>query len=160
MIGFLVTGLDVSKADVEKYLSALRRAQMEIDLHPELYKHYHAAIPVLWRSLELATEADDTAAMAEALRHLGIAEHAAGRLKAPRLHLEESTRLRREMGAGLGLRGLARPEQRSPRLQQEVSFRSAGGAGRRPRRRRRRRPDPGSWRWPPGAPPERRPRSG
>ena len=41
MIGFLVTGLDVSKADVEKYLGALRRAQMEIDLHPELYKHYH-----------------------------------------------------------------------------------------------------------------------
>jgi hypothetical protein len=41
MIGFLVTGLDVSKADVEKYLAALRRAQMEIDLHPELYKHYH-----------------------------------------------------------------------------------------------------------------------
>jgi hypothetical protein len=41
MIGFLVTGLEVSKADVEKYLGALRRAQMEIDLRPELYKHYH-----------------------------------------------------------------------------------------------------------------------
>jgi ABC-type nitrate/sulfonate/bicarbonate transport system substrate-binding protein len=41
MIGFLVTGLDVRKDEVEKYLSALRRAQMEIDLHPELYKHYH-----------------------------------------------------------------------------------------------------------------------
>jgi NitT/TauT family transport system substrate-binding protein len=41
MIGFLVTGPDVSKADVEKYLAALRRAQMEIDLRPELYKHYH-----------------------------------------------------------------------------------------------------------------------
>jgi NitT/TauT family transport system substrate-binding protein len=25
---------------VEKYLSALRRAQMDIDLHPEFYKHY------------------------------------------------------------------------------------------------------------------------
>jgi hypothetical protein len=33
--------------------------------------------------------------MREALRHLGIAEHAAGRLEAARLHLEESTRLRR-----------------------------------------------------------------
>jgi tetratricopeptide (TPR) repeat protein len=57
-----------------------------------------AAVPVLWRSLELATEADDTATMSEALRHLGIAEHAAGRLDAARLHLEESTRLRRELG--------------------------------------------------------------
>jgi tetratricopeptide (TPR) repeat protein len=57
-----------------------------------------AAVPVLWRSLELATEADDTATMAEALRHLGIADHAAGRLETARLHLEESTRLRRELG--------------------------------------------------------------
>jgi ABC-type nitrate/sulfonate/bicarbonate transport system substrate-binding protein len=50
MIGFLVTGTDVSKSDVEKYLSALRRAQMEIDLHPELYKHYHLrAVPEKYR---------------------------------------------------------------------------------------------------------------
>ena len=41
MIGFLVTGQDATKADVDKYLAALRRAQMEIDLRPELYKHYH-----------------------------------------------------------------------------------------------------------------------
>jgi ABC-type nitrate/sulfonate/bicarbonate transport system substrate-binding protein len=41
MIGFLVTGGDATKADVDKYLAALRRAQMEIDLQPELYKHYH-----------------------------------------------------------------------------------------------------------------------
>jgi NitT/TauT family transport system substrate-binding protein len=41
MIGFLVTGADATKADVDKYLAALRWAQMEIDLHPELYKHYH-----------------------------------------------------------------------------------------------------------------------
>src|SRR5215469_4115819 len=46
MIGFLVTGSDVSKADVDKYLAALRRAQLEIDLHPERYKHYHLrAVP-------------------------------------------------------------------------------------------------------------------
>jgi NitT/TauT family transport system substrate-binding protein len=46
MIGFLVTGSDATKADVEKYLAALRRAQMDIDLHPELYKHYHLrAVP-------------------------------------------------------------------------------------------------------------------
>jgi tetratricopeptide (TPR) repeat protein len=62
-----------------------------------------AAVPVLWRSLELATRADDTTTMSEALRHLGIAEHAAGRLDAARLHLEESTRLRREAGAWPGV---------------------------------------------------------
>jgi NitT/TauT family transport system substrate-binding protein len=50
MIGFLVTGPDVSQADVEKYLAALRRAQMEIDLRPELYKHYHLrAVPEKYR---------------------------------------------------------------------------------------------------------------
>jgi NitT/TauT family transport system substrate-binding protein len=50
MIGFLVTGSDVSRADIEKYLAALRRAQMEIDLHPELYKHYHLrAVPEKYR---------------------------------------------------------------------------------------------------------------
>lgn len=50
MIGFLVTGHDATKADVEKYLAALRRAQMEIDLHPERYKHYHLrSVPEKYR---------------------------------------------------------------------------------------------------------------
>jgi ABC-type nitrate/sulfonate/bicarbonate transport system substrate-binding protein len=50
MIGFLVTGGDVSKADVEKYLAALRRAQLEIDLRPDRYKHYHLrAVPEKYR---------------------------------------------------------------------------------------------------------------
>lgn len=50
MIGFLVTGSGVSKADVEKYLAALRRAQMDIDLHPELYRHHHLrAVPEKYR---------------------------------------------------------------------------------------------------------------
>jgi ABC-type nitrate/sulfonate/bicarbonate transport system substrate-binding protein len=50
MIGFLVTGGEASKADVDKYLAALRRAQMEIDLHPEAYKHYHLrAVPAKYR---------------------------------------------------------------------------------------------------------------
>lgn len=71
--------------------------------HQVVRRDNQAAVPVLWRSLELATEADDPATMSEALRHLGIAEHAAGRLDAARLHLEESTRLRREMGAGLSV---------------------------------------------------------
>ena len=50
MIGFLVTGSGVSKADVDKYLAALRRAQLDIDLRPELYKHYHLrAVPEKYR---------------------------------------------------------------------------------------------------------------
>ena len=50
MIGFLVTGLDVSKSEIEKYLAALRRAQMEIDLHPERFKHFHLhAVPEKYR---------------------------------------------------------------------------------------------------------------
>jgi hypothetical protein len=50
MIGFLVTGIDVSKADVDKYLAALRRAQMAIDLHPERYKHHHLkSVPEKYR---------------------------------------------------------------------------------------------------------------
>jgi ABC-type nitrate/sulfonate/bicarbonate transport system substrate-binding protein len=50
MIGFLVTGPDVSKADVDKYLGGLRRAQQEIDLHPERHKKYHLrAVPEKYR---------------------------------------------------------------------------------------------------------------
>jgi tetratricopeptide (TPR) repeat protein len=71
--------------------------------HQVVRRDNEAAVPVLWRSLELATEADDPVTMAEALRHLGIAEHAAGRLDAARLHLEESTRLRREIGVWPGV---------------------------------------------------------
>lgn len=50
MIGFLVTGDDVSKADVDKYLAALRRAQLDIDLHPEACKQHHLrAVPAKYR---------------------------------------------------------------------------------------------------------------
>src|SRR5271170_7437382 len=71
--------------------------------HQLVRRDNEAAVPVLWRSLELATQADDPLTMSEALRHLGIAEHAAGRLEAARAHLEESTRLRREIGAWPGV---------------------------------------------------------
>jgi tetratricopeptide (TPR) repeat protein len=71
--------------------------------HQLIRRDNEAAVPVLWRSLELATQAGDPATMSEALRHLGIAEHSAGRLDAARLHLEESTRLRREMGSWPGV---------------------------------------------------------
>jgi ABC-type nitrate/sulfonate/bicarbonate transport system substrate-binding protein len=39
MIGSLVTG-DPDPADVERYFRALRRAQRDIDIEPELYTHY------------------------------------------------------------------------------------------------------------------------
>lgn len=41
--------------------------------------------------------------MSEALRHLGIAAHAAGRLDEARARLEESTLLRRELGQQAGV---------------------------------------------------------
>jgi tetratricopeptide (TPR) repeat protein len=69
------------------------------------------ALPVLERSLELASQAGDKTVMAEVLRHLGIEAHAAGRTDAARQRLEESTRLRREIGqlpgAAANLVGLA-----------------------------------------------------
>jgi tetratricopeptide (TPR) repeat protein len=61
------------------------------------------AVPVLERSLTLAGQAGDQPTMAEALRHLGIADHAAGRLDAARERLEESARLRREAGQLAGV---------------------------------------------------------
>ncbi len=39
IMGFLITG-DADDADVEKYFHALQRAQQDIDLEPEQYKHY------------------------------------------------------------------------------------------------------------------------
>jgi tetratricopeptide (TPR) repeat protein len=56
------------------------------------------AVPFLERSLELASQAGDKATMAEALRHLGIEAHFAGRLDLARQRLELSTQLRRETG--------------------------------------------------------------
>ena len=74
------------------------------------------AVPVLEQSLELASQAGDKAVMSQALRHLGIAAHAARRLEAARQRLEESTRLRREAGLGGGGRehGRAGLHRRSP----------------------------------------------
>lgn len=61
------------------------------------------AVPLLERSLELATQAGDKGTMSEALRHLGIAAHAAGRMEEARARLVESTGLRREMGESRGV---------------------------------------------------------
>ncbi|MGO9296901.1 MAG: tetratricopeptide repeat protein, partial [Streptosporangiaceae bacterium] len=61
-------------------------------------RDHDAAVPVLERSRELAAQAGDKPTMSDALRHLGIAEHAAGRLDAARERLEKSVRIRREIG--------------------------------------------------------------
>jgi hypothetical protein len=66
--------------------------------HQVVRRDNAAAVPVLERSLERASRAGDKAVMSEALRHLGIAAHAAGHLETARQRLEESTRLRRETG--------------------------------------------------------------
>ncbi|MGW0479750.1 tetratricopeptide repeat protein [Nonomuraea sp. NPDC003214] len=56
------------------------------------------AVPLFERAVELAERAGDLGTQAYALRHLGIADHAAGRLEAARERLTESTRLRRRIG--------------------------------------------------------------
>ena len=56
------------------------------------------AVPILEQSYELGSQVGDKRTMSEALRHLGIAEHRAGRPDTARQRLEESVRLRREIG--------------------------------------------------------------
>ena len=56
------------------------------------------AVPVLERSRELAAQTGDKVTMSYVLSHLGVAEHVAGRLGPARERLEESVRLRRELG--------------------------------------------------------------
>ncbi len=57
------------------------------------------AVPALERFCQLAARVGDKPTQAEALRHLGIAAHMGGRMDEARERLEESTRLRREVGA-------------------------------------------------------------
>ena len=56
------------------------------------------SVPLLERSYELGAQAGDKRTMSDALRHLGIAAHRAGRLDTARQRLEESVRLRRDIG--------------------------------------------------------------
>jgi len=50
MIGLLVSGEDVAKTDIDKYLAALKRTQMDLDLRPERHKHHHLhAVPEKYR---------------------------------------------------------------------------------------------------------------
>ena len=62
-----------------------------------------SAVPALERARALATQADDPLSLSSALRHLGIAGHRAGHLDKARCYLEESTRLRRQIGFGPGV---------------------------------------------------------
>jgi len=71
--------------------------------HQVVRRDDQTAVPILERSRELAEQAGDRRTLSEALRHLGIAEHRAGRLAAARERLEESSRLRRELGQRPGV---------------------------------------------------------
>jgi tetratricopeptide (TPR) repeat protein len=66
--------------------------------HQVVRRDNDAAVPVLDRSRELAAQAGDLLTMSDALRHLGIAEHVAGRADQAQERLEESARIRREIG--------------------------------------------------------------
>jgi tetratricopeptide (TPR) repeat protein len=66
--------------------------------HQVVRRDNETAIPALERAYELAMQAGDALTQSYALRHLGIAEHAAGRLETARARLEESLRLRKEIG--------------------------------------------------------------
>ncbi|MEV7989305.1 tetratricopeptide repeat protein [Micromonospora sp. NPDC085948] len=68
-------------------------------LHQVIRGDNETAVPHLERSREMAAQVGDKTTQAEALRHLGIAAHAASRLDEARERLEESSRLRREQGA-------------------------------------------------------------
>ncbi|MEN3614234.1 tetratricopeptide repeat protein [Plantactinospora sp. ZYX-F-223] len=68
-------------------------------LHQVIRRDNETAVPKLERSCQLAAQVGDKPTQSEALRHLGIAAHMAGRLDEARDRLEESSRLRREVGA-------------------------------------------------------------
>jgi len=66
--------------------------------HQVVRQDDETAVPILEQSYELGSQVGDKRTMSEALRHLGIAEHRAGRLETARQRLEESVRLRRDIG--------------------------------------------------------------
>ncbi len=79
--------------------------------HQVVGRDQDAAVPALGRAGALARRAGDDLTLSYVLRHLGIAEHAAGNLDAARSYLEESTTLRRDLdfhpGVAANLVGLA-----------------------------------------------------
>jgi tetratricopeptide (TPR) repeat protein len=66
--------------------------------HQVVHGDNTAALPALKRSYELAVEVSDKLTLSYAARHLGFAGIADGNLDAAREQLEESVRLRREIG--------------------------------------------------------------
>ncbi len=79
-------------------------AQLWIGILDQVVRQDDAtAVPALERARALATEADDPLTLSYALRHLGIAEHRAGKLDEARNYLEGSTRLRRQLGFESGV---------------------------------------------------------
>lgn len=72
-------------------------------VHQVIRRDDTTAVPLLESARRLAARAGDRETLAEALRHLGIAAHAAGRLDEARNHLEESSRLRGELGCLAGV---------------------------------------------------------
>ncbi|GIG60078.1 hypothetical protein Lfu02_44500 [Longispora fulva] len=71
--------------------------------HQVVRDDHDTAVPLLEASLALAEEAGDLRTASYALRHLGIADHVAGRLDRARARLEESVRLRRGLGFTAGV---------------------------------------------------------
>jgi hypothetical protein len=68
-------------------------------LHQVIRRDNETAVPRLERSRLLAAQVGDPLTESEALRHLGVAAHQAGRLDEARERLEESSRLRRAAGS-------------------------------------------------------------
>jgi tetratricopeptide (TPR) repeat protein len=68
-------------------------------LHQVIRRDNETAVPKLQQSHQMAARVGDKLTESEALRHLGIAAHVAGRLDEARELLEESSRLRQVVGA-------------------------------------------------------------
>lgn len=94
-------------------------------VHQVVRDDTETALPLLQRSYELASRVGDKLTLSYAVRHLGFADLAAGRLDDARAKLEESVALRREIGfaAGeaAGLLALAQLEQAAGRRSEALA---------------------------------------